>query len=79
MTHGSQVLVSFAPVEQILCEQVPPPLVDQLALGGRLVLPVGGYPQNLIVIEKQKDGTVRRESVAPVMFVPMTGEAQQNR
>ncbi len=60
-------------------EHVPQPLIDQLAPGGHLVLPVGGYPQQLTVIEKQKDGTVRRKSVAPVMFVPMTGEAQRNR
>lgn len=67
------IIVAAAP------EHVPQPLVDQLAPGGRLVLPVGGYPQHLIVVEKLKDGTVRRKSVAPVMFVPMTGEAQQGR
>jgi len=65
------IVVAAAP------DHVPQPLVDQLAPGGRLVLPVGGYPQHLLLIEKQKDGTVRRENVAPVMFVPMTGEAQQ--
>jgi len=67
------IIVAAAP------EHVPQPLVDQLAPGGRLVLPVGGYPQHLNLIEKLKDGTVRRKSVAPVMFVPMTGEAQQGR
>jgi len=58
-------------------DHVPQPLVDQLARGGRLVLPVGGYPQQLTVIEKQADGSIRRTLAAPVMFVPMTGEAQQ--
>ena len=67
------IIVAAAP------EHVPQPLVDQLAPGGRLVLPVGGYPQHLTVVEKLKDGTVRRKSVAPVMFVPMTGEAQKGR
>jgi protein-L-isoaspartate(D-aspartate) O-methyltransferase len=65
------IIVAAAP------EHVPQPLVDQLAPGGRLILPVGGYPQHLNVIEKLKDGTIRRKSVAPVMFVPMTGEARQ--
>jgi protein-L-isoaspartate(D-aspartate) O-methyltransferase len=67
------ILVAASP------DHVPQPLIDQLAPGGRLVLPVGGYPQQLTVIEKQKDGSVRRKSVAPVMFVPMTGEAQQRK
>jgi protein-L-isoaspartate(D-aspartate) O-methyltransferase len=55
---------------------VPQPLVDQLAPGGRLVIPVGGYPQELMLIEKQKDGSIIRRKVAPVLFVPMTGEAE---
>ena len=54
---------------------IPQPLIDQLAPGGRLVLPVGGYPQDLTLVEKQKDGTTRQRNVAPVLFVPMTGEA----
>jgi len=80
---GYRGWVEHAPFDLIVVaaapDHVPQPLVDQLAPGGRLVLPVGGYPQQLMVIEKQKDGTVRRRSVAPVMFVPMTGEAQQGR
>ena len=58
-------------------DHVPKPLVDQLAPGGRMVLPVGDYFQKLVLIEKQKDGTVRQKSDIPVMFVPMTGEAQK--
>jgi protein-L-isoaspartate(D-aspartate) O-methyltransferase len=56
--------------------EIPQPLLDQLAPGGRLVLPVGGYPQDLTLVEKLKDGTIRRRTVAPVLFVPMTGEAE---
>jgi len=66
------IIVAAAP------DHVPQPLVDQLAVGGRLVIPVGRGQQELLVIEKQPDGSVRRESVAPVLFVPMTGEAQQS-
>jgi protein-L-isoaspartate(D-aspartate) O-methyltransferase len=59
--------------------QVPQPLLDQLAPGGRLVLPVDGDgAQDLLVITKQKDGSLKRRTVAPVMFVPMTGEVREN-
>ena len=56
--------------------QVPQPLIDQLAPGGRLVLPVGeeGALQQLMVITKKADGSLERKTVAPVTFVPMTGE-----
>lgn len=63
------IIVAAAP------DHVPQPLIDQLAPGGRLVIPVGDARQELLLIEKGRDGAVRRESVAPVMFVPMTGEA----
>jgi len=66
------IIVAAAP------DHVPQPLVDQLAPGGKLVIPVGDWYQELILIEKSEDGTVRRQSVAPVAFVPMTGEAQGN-
>ena len=65
------ILVSAAP------EHVPPPLIDQLAPGGRLVIPVGGHNQELLLIEKQPDGGLQRNRVAPVQFVPMTGEASR--
>jgi protein-L-isoaspartate(D-aspartate) O-methyltransferase len=51
--------------------------VEQLAPGGRLVLPVGGWSQELVVVEKQADGTARQWSEIGVVFVPMTGEAQR--
>jgi len=57
-------------------DHVPQPLVDQLAPGGRLVLPIGSAWQELVVVEKQDDGSVRRFDYGPVAFVPMTGEAK---
>lgn len=70
-----------APYEVIILaaapSHVPEPLVEQLAPGGRLVLPVGGWSQELVVIEKQADGTTRQWSEIGVVFVPMTGEAQR--
>jgi len=65
------IIVAAAP------DHIPQPLVDQLAVGGRLVIPVGRMEQQLLVIEKLPDGSIHRESVAPVLFVPMTGEAQR--
>lgn len=67
------IIVAAAP------DHVPQPLIDQLAPGGRLVIPVGRFEQSLLVIEKRADGSIRKENVAPVLFVPMTGEAQQRR
>jgi protein-L-isoaspartate(D-aspartate) O-methyltransferase len=65
------IVVSAAP------DHVPQPLADQLAPGGRLVIPVGRYSQELLLVEKQADGSLLRTSVVPVQFVPMTGEAEK--
>jgi protein-L-isoaspartate(D-aspartate) O-methyltransferase len=57
-------------------ETVPPQLVDQLAVGGRLVLPLGPRlgGQMLTVLTRQEDGGLTREDVLPVQFVPLTGD-----
>jgi protein-L-isoaspartate(D-aspartate) O-methyltransferase len=66
------IIVAAAP------DHIPQPLVDQLAVGGRLVIPVGNKLwQDLLVVEKRSDGTVRKRKVAPVAFVPMTGQADR--
>jgi protein-L-isoaspartate(D-aspartate) O-methyltransferase len=64
------IIVAAAP------NHVPEPLTEQLAVGGRLVIPVGRSFQTLQVIEKQPDGSLRRSMVTFVRFVPMTGEAE---
>jgi protein-L-isoaspartate(D-aspartate) O-methyltransferase len=64
------ILVTAAP------DHVPQPLVDQLAVGGRLVIPVGASVQKLMVITHTADGT-RRDEIIPVRFVRMTGEAER--
>jgi protein-L-isoaspartate(D-aspartate) O-methyltransferase len=66
----SAILVTAAP------DHVPQPLVDQLAIGGRLVIPVGAGSQKLLVITRTGAGAHREESI-PVRFVPMTGEAER--
>ncbi len=69
-----------APFDAILVTAAPPripePLLHQLAPGGRLVVPVGAAWQELLLIERRLDGSFDRRSVLPVLFVPMTGEAQ---
>jgi len=58
---------------------IPPPLVEQLKPGGRMAIPVGPplQTQSLILVEKQEDGALRRRSVMPVRFVPLTrGKAE---
>ncbi|MDA8773141.1 protein-L-isoaspartate(D-aspartate) O-methyltransferase [Luminiphilus sp.] len=51
-------------------EQVPPALLEQLAIGGRLVMPVGNHEQDLIVVHATPLG-FETEVIEPVNFVPM--------
>jgi protein-L-isoaspartate(D-aspartate) O-methyltransferase len=64
------IIVTAAP------EQIPPPLVEQLKIGGKLVVPVGsqGRSQSLQVLEKGPDGEMTTRDVLPVLFVPFTRE-----
>jgi protein-L-isoaspartate(D-aspartate) O-methyltransferase len=59
-------------------EHVPPPLVEQLKPGGRIVIPVGGpfSVQMLTVVEKSEIGEVSTRQLMPVRFVPFTRAAQ---
>ena len=66
------IIVTAAPPE------VPRPLLEQVKIGGRIVLPVGAVWQDLQVLTKRADGTFDRQNVLPVRFVPMTGEAQRD-
>ena len=65
------VIVTAAP------PQIPVPLVEQLKEGGKMVIPVGDYFQELLLLKKTKEG-VKEKKVTPVRFVPMTGEAQRH-
>ncbi|HEV2121272.1 MAG TPA: protein-L-isoaspartate(D-aspartate) O-methyltransferase [Chloroflexota bacterium] len=54
---------------------IPQPLIEQLAPGGRLVLPVGGRDeQQLILVTRQPNGPLREVSLGPVRFVPLVGQ-----
>jgi protein-L-isoaspartate(D-aspartate) O-methyltransferase len=64
------IIVTAAP------DHIPQPLVDQLAIGGRMVLPLGKHHQSLVALTKTPEGVVREDRFG-VRFVPMTGEAEE--
>ncbi len=76
---GYQGWPEYAPFDAIIVtcapSDIPQPLQDQLAEGGRMVIPVGRQNtiQQLILLRKT-DGKIKRESVLPVRFVPMLRE-----
>lgn len=63
------IIVTAAP------DHVPQALVDQLAIGGRMIMPVGDDDQKLVLLTKTAVGVSER-TLLPVRFVPMTGEAE---
>lgn len=61
------IIVTCAP------DHVPPPLVEQLAEGGRMVIPVGDYPRQQLYLYEKVGGELQESAILPVYFVPMTG------
>jgi len=76
--HGWE---EYAPFDAIVvtaaAEHIPPPLIQQLAPGGKMIIPVGSpyFTQNLMLIEKDGD-SVRSRNILPVRFVPFTRAGQ---
>ncbi|MCA9134188.1 MAG: protein-L-isoaspartate(D-aspartate) O-methyltransferase [Planctomycetales bacterium] len=72
-----------APFDRIIVtcspEDVPQPLVDQLAEGGLMIIPVGERYQQTLYLMRKSDGKLERESLRPTLFVPMTGAAEEKR
>jgi protein-L-isoaspartate(D-aspartate) O-methyltransferase len=52
---------------------VPQPLIDQLAEGGRLLIPIGDRETQKLMLAERKNGTVQMSEIAPVRFVPLLG------
>lgn len=78
---GYQGWSEEAPFDAIVLTAAPPhdiprPLIEQLKVGGKLVVPLGDTVQDLQVISKTTHGLETR-SIIPVRFVPMTGKAQE--
>jgi protein-L-isoaspartate(D-aspartate) O-methyltransferase len=75
---GYQGWSEHAPFDAIIVtaapNHVPPPLIAQLKSGGRMVIPVGGFDQKLMVLAKHADGTASTTTIAPVQFVPLIRE-----
>jgi protein-L-isoaspartate(D-aspartate) O-methyltransferase len=76
---GYQGWAEKAPFDAILLSVAPPrvpkPLIDQLRVGGKMVVPVGGFFQDLLVITKTADGLEKR-TVIPVRVAPMAGKVR---
>lgn len=76
---GTRGCPDHAPFEAILAaasgSHVPDPLVEQLAPGGCIVMPVGepGWVQELVKVTKQDDGILKHENLGGVRFVPLIG------
>ena len=60
-------------------DHVPQPLIDQLKEGGRMIIPVGGFGNQELYLLEKKNGQLQRQSVLPVRFVPMAGEATEKK
>ena len=67
----------YAPYDAILVSAgaptVPAPLLDQLAEGGTLLIPLGGKDEQILVSFERRDGAIVRRDIAPVRFVPLLG------
>ena len=80
---GYNGLPQYAPYDGIIvtaaAEYIPPPLKDQLKLGGRLVIPVGPprSTQHLLLVEKDARGKCITREILAVSFVPLTGGAHE--
>jgi len=73
---GAEGWPEYAPFDGIIvtagAPDVPPALIEQLRVGGRMVIPVNsGVAQELIVIRKTEDGDIEKSDVLPVSFVPL--------
>jgi protein-L-isoaspartate(D-aspartate) O-methyltransferase len=79
IADGYEGWPQYAPFDSIIVtaaiSHIPPPLVQQLKKGGRMVIPVGTrfQTQYLTLIEKDKLGEVTTKQLLPVYFVPFTG------
>jgi protein-L-isoaspartate(D-aspartate) O-methyltransferase len=67
----------YAPYDAILVgagsPSIPQPLLDQLAEGGRLLIPIGDREEQRLVVAERKGGQIQMRDVAPVRFVPLIG------
>ena len=68
-----KVIVTCSP------ESVPQPLVDQLKEGGMMIIPIGERYQQSFYLLQKVDGKLQQKQLVPTLFVPMTGESEEQR
>lgn len=66
------IIVTCAP------QKIPPPLIEQLKEGGRMVIPLGDRFNQVVHLITKKDGKLTDRELRPTLFVPMTGKALQD-
>ena len=73
----------YAPFDKIIVtcspENVPQPLIDQLKEGGRLLVPLGERYQQVFHQFEKKDGKLEEKTLISTLFVPMTGQSEEQR
>jgi protein-L-isoaspartate(D-aspartate) O-methyltransferase len=77
---GYQGWAEHAPYDAIIVtaapERVPQPLIDQLAINGKMVIPVGTWYQEIVVLTKTQDSIIEERTI-PVRFVPMRRKSRE--
>jgi protein-L-isoaspartate(D-aspartate) O-methyltransferase len=78
--NGYEGWAEYAPYDGIVVtaapDEVPKALIDQLAMNGKMVIPVGAGDQEMMIITKTADGVIEKRTI-PVRFVPMTGKPRK--
>jgi protein-L-isoaspartate(D-aspartate) O-methyltransferase len=75
----------YAPFDAIIVtcapDHIPQPLIDQLKIGGKIVIPVGQayYIQDLLLVTKKDDGSLEKKSMMPVRFVPLLRDKTEQK
>lgn len=76
--NGSPGWPAYAPYDGMLvtaaAPQAPPPLVEQLAEGGRLVIPLGGEQTQMLTLLHKREGRLVRQDITGCVFVPLRGQ-----
>jgi protein-L-isoaspartate(D-aspartate) O-methyltransferase len=76
---GTLGLSEKSPFDRIMvtaaCKKIPPPLLEQLKLGGLLIAPVGGdYSQDVVLVTKTTEGIKEVKKEPGFIFAPLTGK-----
>jgi protein-L-isoaspartate(D-aspartate) O-methyltransferase len=81
IADGYQGWPEHAPFDAIIVtcapEKIPQPILDQTKEGGRIIIPMGRLPDQKLYLLEKKAGRMEQRAILPVLFVPMTGEAQK--